>query len=49
MVTVRGPGARVPARRTAERARAFVAEHFTLERVLTQTLDVYRELVPKRG
>ncbi len=35
--------------RTAERARAFVAEHFTLERMLAQTLDVYRELVPKRG
>lgn len=31
--------------RTAARARAFVAEHFGLERMVAATLDVYRELL----
>jgi glycosyltransferase involved in cell wall biosynthesis len=30
--------------RTAERARAFVCEHFTPARAAAATLDVYREL-----
>ena len=32
--------------RAAERARAFVAERFDLERMIAATLDVYRELLP---
>ncbi|TVQ30099.1 MAG: glycosyltransferase [Geminicoccaceae bacterium] len=32
--------------RAAERARAFVTEHFSLERMVRQTLDVYREVLP---
>ncbi|MFW5832701.1 MAG: glycosyltransferase [Pseudomonadota bacterium] len=32
--------------RTAERARAFVVEHFSLQRMIDQTLAVYRELLP---
>ncbi len=35
--------------RAAERARAFVAEHFTLTRMIGETLAVYRELLPGRG
>jgi len=31
--------------RTAERARRFVAEHFTMERFMSATLDVYRGLL----